>query len=212
MDGGAIGAKMAGNWLRPGVLDRAEQIVVVLLWSLMVWRVCHSDNPMAPLLLISETAVALFVLIRRSTANISLALGDWLLAITATAAPLLIAPGGHALTWLAAPGVILVAAGNCWQAAAKLVLRRSFGIAPANRGVKIGGPYRVMRHPMYAGYLLVHIGLLGLMFTPLNLLIYGIGWWAQIKRLLAEERLLSQDPAYGDYAARVRWRLIPGLF
>ncbi len=206
------GAEVASRWLRPAVLDRAEQIVVLALWAVMVWRVFHSPNPAAPLLLLSETAVVLFTLIRRSTGNISMNFGDWLLAITATAAPLMIVPQANDLPLLAIPGVIFVFGGNLWQAAAKLALRRSFGIAPANRGVKVGGVYRFMRHPMYAGYLIVHLGILMLMFSPLNLLIYAIGWWAQVKRLLAEERLLSADPAYRAYQAQVRWRLVPGLF
>ncbi|MDB5724736.1 MAG: isoprenylcysteine carboxyl methyltransferase, partial [Novosphingobium sp.] len=50
------------------------------------------------------------------------------------------------------------------------------------------------------------------MFSPYNLAIYVIGWTAQILRLLAEERLLGQDPAYREYMAQVRWRLIPGVF
>ena len=48
--------------------------------------------------------------------------------------------------------------------------------------------------------------------TLLNLTIYAIGWWAQILRLLAEERLLNEDPAYRDFMTKTRWRLIPGLF
>jgi protein-S-isoprenylcysteine O-methyltransferase Ste14 len=69
-----------------------------------------------------------------------------------------------------------------------------------------------MRHPMYAGYLLVHIGVMVVMFSWHNLLIYLIGWTAQIRRLLAEERLLSSDPAYAQYMGEVRWRLLPGIF
>ena len=46
------------------------------------------------------------------------------------------------------------------QIAAKLALWRSFGVVPANRGVKTRGPYRLLRHPMYAGYTLTHIGFL----------------------------------------------------
>jgi protein-S-isoprenylcysteine O-methyltransferase Ste14 len=65
---------------------------------------------------------------------------------------------------------------------------------------------------MYAGYLFVHIGILLLMPTVFNLLIYALGWWAQILRLLAEERLLSQDPQYREYMQQTRWRLIPGVF
>lgn len=193
-------------------LDRFEQGIILLLWVFLVRRVVHSINIYAPLPLISETAVLAFVLIRRPTQVISRNLGDWLLAITATAAPLLIAPDGHALPFLTAAGVLLVLLGNVGQAVAKLALRRSFGVAPANRGVKVSGPYALVRHPMYAGYLLAHIGNLMLFPSAFNLLVYGLGWWAQILRLRAEEALLSQDPAYRAYSEKVRWRLLPGLF
>lgn len=212
MDSGVIKAQAPATWLRPAVLDRAEQVIIVLLWTLLALRVDHSSNPLAPLLLASESAVAIFVLIRRPTGNISMKLGDWLLAITATAAPLLISPGAIPFPQLMIPGVALIILGNIWQISAKLMLRRSFGIAPANRGVKVGGVYRFMRHPMYAGYLVAHIGILMLMGSPLNLLIYAIGWTAQIKRLIAEEEWLSQDAGYRAYKEQVRWRLIPGVF
>lgn len=199
-------------WRRARVLDRIEQAAIVVLWIFLVQRVEISGNPYAPLLLISETAVALFTLIRRPTDKLSMELGDWLLAITATCAGLLIIPGVTLVPALAPLGVFLAVAGNLVQAWAKLVLRRSFGVAPANRGIKLTGPYRFVRHPMYAGYLFVHLGVLILMFSPINVVIYAIGWWAQILRILAEERLLGQDAEYAEYMSRVRWRLVPGLF
>jgi protein-S-isoprenylcysteine O-methyltransferase Ste14 len=162
--------------------------------------------------MVSETAVVAFTLIRRPAGAISLRLGDWLLAATATLAPLLVIPVGDPYPALAGIALFLIAFGNCWQAWAKLVLRRSFGITPANRGVKITGAYRFMRHPMYAGYLLIHLGSLAVMFSPYNLAVYAIGWTAQILRLLAEERLLGEDPAYREYMDKVRSRLIPGVF
>jgi protein-S-isoprenylcysteine O-methyltransferase Ste14 len=196
----------------PAWLDRAEQVVLVLLWVVLLGRVLASHNGYAPLLLLSETTVLVFVLIRRPTLAISRNAGDWMLAITATAAPLLIRPEGPPLLNMAPLGVALVLAGTFWQASAKLTLRRSFGVAPANRGVKVAGPYAVMRHPMYAGYLLAHIGNLVLFPSLLNVIIYAIAWWSQVLRLLAEETLLSQDDAYCAYCQRVRWRLVPGLF
>lgn len=199
-------------WLRPAVLDRAEQVAIVLLWIVLASRVELSGNPWAPLLLVSETAVAAFTLIRRPTTKLSMDLGDWLLAMTATCAGLLVLPGVALVPALVPLGVFFAVAGNLIQAWAKLVLRRSFGVAPANRGIKISGPYRFVRHPMYAGYALVHLAVIILMFHPINLVIYAIGWWAQILRLLAEERLLSQDTEYAAYMQTVRWRLIPGLF
>lgn len=198
----------AGPWW----LDRAEQVVLVLLWSVLLGRVLVSHNGYAPLLLLSETMVLVFVLIRRPTQAISRNAGDWMLAITATAAPLLVRPEGQPLAMLAPVGVILVLAGNIWQGSAKLTLRRSFGVAPANRGVKVAGPYGVMRHPMYAGYLLVHIGNMLLFPSIVNLVVYAISWWAQLLRLHAEEALLSQDDAYRAYRDKVRWRLIPGVY
>lgn len=198
--------------LQPRVLDRIEQFVILAVWALFAWRMFNSPNGYAWTVMVSETAVMVFTLIRRPTEAISLRLGDWMLASTATLAPLLIIPNEDPYPHLAGVALFLIFFGNCWQAWAKLVLRRSFGITPANRGVKISGCYRFVRHPMYAGYLAVHIGVLGLMFSPYNLLIYAIGWTAQILRLLAEERLLSEDPAYREYMQQVRWRLIPGIF
>ena len=37
--------------------------------------------------------------------------------------------------------------------AGKVVLGRSFGLVPANRGIVARGPYLLVRHPIYAGYL-----------------------------------------------------------
>jgi protein-S-isoprenylcysteine O-methyltransferase Ste14 len=45
-----------------------------------------------------------------------------------------------------------------------------------------------------------------------NALLYAIAFAVQVARLLREERLLSGQSAYRDYAARVRWRLVPGVF
>ncbi len=202
----------SGGWIRPAVADRLEQVAVVLLWAFLAYRINVSGNPYAWLLLISESTIAFFTLIRRPTDKLSMRLGDWLLAMTATCAGLLIVPGVVLVPALIPLGLGLMIFGNLFQIWAKLTLRRSFGVAPANRGVKISGPYRFVRHPMYAGYLVIHLSVMILMFMPINLVIYIIGWWAQILRLKAEERVLSEDPKYRAYLEQVRWRLIPGVF
>lgn len=199
-------------WLQPRVLDRVEQVGILVLWSWFILRVGEAHNPFAWLAAISETSVALFTLIRRPTGAISVRLGDWLLAMTATLAPWMIVFGDSPWQQLMDLCIGLIVCGNLFQIWAKLVLRRSFGIAPANRGIKASGPYRLVRHPMYAGYLLNHIGVLLMWPSLLNLAAYAIGWTAQIRRLKAEEELLAQDPAYREFMGRTRWRLIPGLF
>ena len=193
-------------------LDRAEQLLVLVLWSALVARVLASSNGHGWMAAASEAAVLLLVLVRRPGQAISHRAGDWMMALAATIAPLLLMPGPDLWPRLDPLGEALVAAGNVLQLAAKLALRRSFGIAPAHRGLKTGGPYGLVRHPMYAGYLLVHIGILILMPSVLNAGVYAIGWLAQLRRLAAEEALLRQDEAYRAYCARVRWRLVPRVF
>jgi protein-S-isoprenylcysteine O-methyltransferase Ste14 len=75
------------------------------------------------------------------------------------------------------------------------------------------GPYAVVRHPMYAGALVMCIGVplaLGSWwgFAPVAVLVAVIVW-----RLLDEERTLATDlPGYVEYRARVRYRLVPGVW
>jgi protein-S-isoprenylcysteine O-methyltransferase Ste14 len=204
-----------GGWralLRPAVLDRFEQAVIVLLWSAMAWRMSHAFSPFAMLALLSETAIVFFILIRRPAKHLSTDHGEWMLAFAATAAPLLITARTGPVEALIPVAVFLWVIGNFVNIAAKLVLRRSFGIAPANRGLKLTGPYRVVRHPMYGGYLLSHIGIFMLMPSWLNLAVYVVAWTAMIRRLGAEERLLGLDPQYREYMGEVRYRLIPGVY
>lgn len=208
----AIAETKQPTWLTPARADRLEQVVIALLWVWLVQRVLNSFNPDAWLLLISETAIMIFTVFRRPTQAITMRLGDWLLAVTATAAPMLVVPGVMLVPSLEKVGIALFIIGNLFQLWAKLILRRSFGVAAANRGIKIAGPYRFVRHPMYAGYAIIHLAFLLLMFMPVNLVLYAIGWWAQILRIKAEENVLSQDPKYADYMTKVRWRLIPGIF
>jgi protein-S-isoprenylcysteine O-methyltransferase Ste14 len=75
------------------------------------------------------------------------------------------------------------------------------------------GPYAVVRHPMYAYALLFMIGvplLLGSLWGLLGLVLF-IPLLAA--RLLGEEAMLMDGlPGYRDYAAKVRWRLVPGVW
>jgi protein-S-isoprenylcysteine O-methyltransferase Ste14 len=75
------------------------------------------------------------------------------------------------------------------------------------------GPYAFVRHPMYAGALLLMTG------TPLALGSYwGLLALAAMSpfllwRILDEERFLAINlPGYREYRAKVRWRLIPNIF
>ncbi len=103
-------------------------------------------------------------------------------------------------------------AGIVIQISAKLSLRRSFGILPANRGVVVSGPYRFLRHPIYFGYGVNQLGFLLSNFGVQNLVVLVLLWSSQVFRVVREERVLIKDAKYREYAARVRYRFIPGIF
>ncbi|WP_323120411.1 methyltransferase family protein [Burkholderia alba] len=102
--------------------------------------------------------------------------------------------------------------GIVWQLYAKLSLRRSFGILPANRGIVSRGAYRLIRHPMYLGYLVIDTGFLLTNFSTRNLLTIVIQVLLQIGRIYREEKILSEDGEYLAYKQKVRYRVIPGVF
>lgn len=191
--------------------DLSERLITVLLavpFLIAFARVLPS-HPHYVLTAISEGLSVVFVLIRRPGA-FAITPYAFLIAIMGTGMSLLVRPGGEALLPAGATMAIM-AAGVAISVSAKLFLNRSFGIVAANRGVKRGGPYRVVRHPMYAGYILTQFGFLMASFDLTNLLFYLVAWSFQVLRLREEERFLSADPLYRDYQAAVRYRLAPGL-
>jgi protein-S-isoprenylcysteine O-methyltransferase Ste14 len=163
-------------------------------------------------LLISEGLVVVFLLMRRPSRDLSRSPVDWLLAIAATWGPLLVRPSGDEPIVSPAAAAFVWLVGTFVQVWAKLALGRSFGCIPAHRGLKLEGPYRIVRHPMYAGYLLCHVSFWLLNPSLGNLALFAVCDMLQIPRLLAEERLLGRDPEYQRYRGEVRFRLVPGLF
>ena len=49
-------------------------------------------------------------------------------------------------------------------------------------------------------------------FIGALVLLVMAGWASLLYRIRAEERMLSRDPGWPAYAARVRYRLLPGLW
>ncbi|MGF6726290.1 protein-S-isoprenylcysteine O-methyltransferase Ste14 [Paraburkholderia sp. GAS41] len=121
-----------------------------------------------------------------------------------------IEPGIHLIPEAVAVG--LQCTGILIQIGAKLTLRRSFGFLPANRGVVVGGPYRIVRHPIYFGYVIRDLGFLLPNFGIQNAAVLAVHLCVQICRILREERVLSKDSSYREYMSRVRYRLLVGVF
>jgi protein-S-isoprenylcysteine O-methyltransferase Ste14 len=202
--------------LAMAMLDIAERVTLTVLFIhlavINIRPVFHDGRWYNAMVLFSEGLVLALLMIRRKSDSMSSRPPEWMFAFFATAAPLLVRPGGGHPLIPDQVGAFLLLGGMFIQLSAKLVLRRSFGIIPANRGVKVEGPYRFVRHPMYLGYLCVHIGFLLMSPNAWNFCLYFLSEVGQVIRLLAEERLLLQDPTYQDYTKKVRWRLAPGIF
>jgi protein-S-isoprenylcysteine O-methyltransferase Ste14 len=140
--------------------------------------------------LIEQTAFVIAFLVRRPPAAVSRNPGAWLLAFAGTFASVLFRPAGAHPHWGVVAGLCLQLAGLAVCLVSLRVLGRSFGVVAADRGLVTRGPYAVVRHPVYASYLLIQSGYL----------------------LQMEERLLAGSPAYAAYRSRVRWRLVPGVW
>ncbi|HEY2447012.1 MAG TPA: methyltransferase [Rhizomicrobium sp.] len=194
-------------------VDVAERIFVLLLftaYAVRVWRSLALE-PSNVLAVISEGLVVFFILIRRDATEFTVRPADWAIALGGTALALFVKPGGHPFL----PGIVgtaLMVTGLSLAITSKLTLRRSFGVAAANRGVVLAGPYAFVRHPMYAGYVLVYAGFLLNNPLPWNLAVYAATLSLLVARIAAEERVLAKDPRYADFMSRVRYRLAPGLF
>lgn len=222
--GGSVTAKLS--------LDLIERAIVLALFGYFVYRMLSpltrlirydiaypelliqaaASNIGAILLVGSEVLSVALILARRRSADMSSNPLDWILSFVAVNAPLLATPAAAGTLVPAQFGAALMLAGMAIQIAAKASLWRSFGIVPANRGVRTGGLYRIVRHPMYAGYAVTHIGFLLGYPSLQNALLYVTALAIQIVRLMREERILNRDPTYRHYAAQVRYRLLPRLF
>jgi protein-S-isoprenylcysteine O-methyltransferase Ste14 len=75
------------------------------------------------------------------------------------------------------------------------------------------GPYAIVRHPMYAGSLLYLLGMPLALGSYWGLLALAAMIPFLIWRLFDEGQFLSKNlSGYTEYCAKVRWRLIPGVF
>lgn len=76
--------------------------------------------------------------------------------------------------------------------------------------VATGGPYRVVRHPGYAGFILFSLATPLILGSAWGLLPAGLTTALFLVRTALEDRTLQKELAgYADYARTVRYRLVP---
>jgi protein-S-isoprenylcysteine O-methyltransferase Ste14 len=104
---------------------------------------------------------------------------------------------------------ILFAAGGLLTIAALAFLGRSFAILPAVRKVVVRGPYRVVRHPAYAGESVMLLAACLAGPTVMNIALASTALAFLVIRILAEEATLLGDEEYRAYMKAHPWRLVP---
>jgi protein-S-isoprenylcysteine O-methyltransferase Ste14 len=142
-------------------------------------------------------------------------------ATVAFIALLLFPPLDHRFGWSAVPWS-MVAAGDVLVAFGFLIIFFVFrengfasGVIEVSDGQKVvaTGPYALVRHPMYAGALVMLIGVplaLGSRWGPLLVIPIAL---VIVWRLLDEERFLAKNlSGYSDDRNKVRHRLLPLLW
>ena len=109
-------------------------------------------------------------------------------------------------------GLVLVTLAAVLSIVCLVTLGKRFGVRPALRGLVTGGPYRLVRHPLYLSYVIAGIGFNLQVWNPVTLLLVLLGWASMVYRIRAEERVLGRDPKWPIYIGLVRYRLIPGFW
>jgi len=172
----------------------------------------HTHRLTGGLLVILQVWFVGAFLLRRPAQTVSLRLSSWLLVAGGTYGVLLFQPVGIDLPWGVIAGFLLQLAGLAAAIASLVALGRSFGAVAADRGLVTRGPYAIVRHPIYLGYLMTEVGYVMQVISWRNVLVLLLATACNIGRIVDEERVLSASPQYRRYREQVRWRLIRGIW
>jgi protein-S-isoprenylcysteine O-methyltransferase Ste14 len=119
--------------------------------------------------------------------------------------------------WLVGLGFILISFGYAFATWALVENRFFFTVVriQTDQGHVVcdTGPYRIVRHPGYAGNIPPLVGIVLALSSVWTLIPAAIALIIAVMRTSLEDQTLQNElPGYGDYAARVRYRLIPGIY
>jgi protein-S-isoprenylcysteine O-methyltransferase Ste14 len=201
---------------RRSIGDLASRLFIgtlFVLLSLRLWQDFVKTGHVTGLLfLVSEALVVVLTIVRRPAQRIDRSMRTALITTVSAIGPFLLRPAESVALVPDVVSAAVAGVGAVIVIISKLTIGRSFGIVPANRGVVVRGPYNVVRHPIYAGYLLTHAASLAAYPSFWNVAVVLTADAALVIRALAEERVLSADREYEVYCNRVAWHLVPGVF
>ena len=119
--------------------------------------------------------------------------------------------------WLIVSGFILISLGYAFAAWAFAENRYFSSVVriQADRGHAVcdSGPYRIVRHPGYAGNIPPLLGIVLALSSAWTLIPAAVALIIAVARTALEDRTLQNElPGYRDYTRRVRYRLLPGIY
>lgn len=202
------GWRVAGHW--------GGNLILALLWGKFALNAYHRWAHTGSLILLGlvlyNTLLVTVTIARRPSVSTSTQIKDWVAAMLTVAISLVFRPGEWHHPLAQAGGSILQGVGLTIMVVALTTLGRSFGVVPANRGIKRSGLYGWVRHPLYAGELVFFSGFLMTNFSSYNLIAWFGILYGLVMRSWLEEDHLSLDAEYQAYMKAVRYSFFPGLF
>jgi len=119
--------------------------------------------------------------------------------------------------WVNLSGLFLLIIGYAFSSSALIVNRFFSGMVrlQADRGQQVisTGPYRIVRHPGYAGGILAYLATPILLNSIWILIPIFLTIALFVVRTFLEDRFLQENLAgYQEYAERIKFRLIPGIW
>jgi protein-S-isoprenylcysteine O-methyltransferase Ste14 len=214
-DAGSAVGPLGSAWFREQAAEFCARAAISGLFVVLATRIAgeymQTGHLTGLMLLVSELLVVVLTVVRRKAVTVD---RRWQARVVAAASivlvPFIRPTGGAAVPDLYT--ALVSAGGLAVIIAGKMTLGRSFGLMPAHRGLVCSGIYGLVRHPIYAGYLVTHAAFFVAHPSAWNLAVLGVSDFALLVRATYEERTLSGDPEYVTYMDRVRWRVLPGVF